>query len=236
MESTKNKPNEPNRVETASGNLWRCKEEDGKNVLHLFAYGSVMSCIGKRESYFDVVKMPSHEDTVCNICMSMATAGDFVVKEVFINNERKYKFPTLGVCGTGCGGYTMFYWRGLSVKDPEKTLHMALLQHGLSMRHWDNSPPSQKCDCGLVKLEMGELLTRLNMVADTNWHASGGSAFRGITDYVRTITFNDSLSSEDYDMLKEFVNRFDNPGYCNKHVVEQKPGMYVFHSTMDSSD
>lgn len=159
----------------------------------------------------------------------------FKVRSALKLGEKWGVFPTLSVC-SGCGGHSG-YLRGKTVKVPDLAWRLALVQFGnTTCKHYDNEPPSHACDCKEKLRELDRQVGELPLVSDSGWKRSGGIPRRGITDYARSMEFSRDLAPEEVDLLREWLQRKDCPGWTGIGMRAHGKGRYGFTTTWDSSD
>lgn len=147
--------------------------------------------------------------------------------------DGKWGFPTICVC-SGCGGYSALVG---GPEDPGLAWRVALVQFGAIMcRHYDNDPPARTCDCETRLAMLDRHVAELPLVQDSGWKTTGGLPHRGITDFGRTMRFARDLTPEETDLLREWLQRKDCPGWTGIRMRNCGDGEYGFTTTWDSSD
>jgi hypothetical protein len=212
--------------ETATGRSWAYHG----GLRHVFGYrGSICGEAPKADEGSD--------GPTCGRCVELSGAGDYILK-AREGAARRYRFPTLCIHGAGCGGYVSFSWDGETIRRPDVTLHLALIQYGHTvMGGCDNSPPTHACDCEERLAELGDPLAAVGVESDTGWVGARGG--RCITDYARTVQFVRPPTGDELDQVKEYLIRKNCPGWTPLACVEDPFSggtKFCFKTTMDSSD
>jgi hypothetical protein len=101
--------------------------------------------------------------------------------------------------------------------------------------YWDSSVRFFKFDCIDI---LEDFFSNLPILNDTQWNMNKTSSIpqRGIRDYSRTIEFDRDLTSEELNLLKQFLARDGCPGWTGVRSIRLKTGVYKFNTTWDSSD
>lgn len=159
-----------------------------------------------------------------------------VIKVGRVGSRRVPYFPVVCACHQ-CGGYTGVHWEG-KTQFPELAYEVALVQYGFShLGKYDMGPPVKNiCNCELELERLRKQMKLLpSIVNDTGW--KGRSGGRCITDYTRSIEFEQPLTDEEVGVLRGFVSRDNCPGMTGVGCyVGQQPNIYIFNTTWDSSD
>jgi hypothetical protein len=149
--------------------------------------------------------------------------------------DERFMWPTLCVCA-GCGGFTG-YFRMEIFKNPGLAWRIALIQFGDSTcKRCDNDPPSHPCDCESRLKILAARVAGIPIESDSGWEVSGGIAIRGITDYSRRMRFSRSLTIEEEDIMREWLQVKDCPGWTGVRMIPDGLDAYRFMTTWDSSD
>jgi len=157
------------------------------------------------------------------------------VRSVLRLDQKWGVFPTLSVC-SGCGGYKSVF-RSEDIAGPRLAWRTALVQFGDSTcKNFDNDPPSHPCNCEARLKELDEQIAALPLVSDSGWSGAGGIPRRGIRDYARSMEFSRELEEDEMDLLREWLQRKDCPGWTGVMVRRHGGGRYGFTTTWDSSD
>jgi hypothetical protein len=148
---------------------------------------------------------------------------------------------------SGFGGSRLIYIERRQMMRPEKHLikgrcvscELFHIRNGLGYAvvqlYWDEDVKFFKFDC-IEKLE--EIFNNLPIVNDTGWDMNERSSIplRGIKDYDRVIEFEVDLTTEEMDLLKQYLARDNCPGWTGINTKRLSPGVYMFSTTYDSSD
>jgi hypothetical protein len=187
--------------------------------------------------YTDAFKRP--ECVEPRSCCTLHRGDDKGVpaREVMKPDQEYGVFPTIGVC-SGCGGFNRVFMEK-TIRDPWLTLRVSLIQFGKSTcRHFDSGPPDHVCDCEARLAVLEKTANALPLLEDSGWSLDERTSIpiRGIRDYSRKMVFGRSLSSEEMDDLREWLQRKECPGWTGISVRSEGQGSYMFRTTWDSSD
>lgn len=115
---------------------------------------------------------------------------------------------------------------------------MALVEYGYSgISNWDNAPPSHACDCADRLVVLSEKVLDLPIKNWGKWENARTSVPHiGIHDFVRKIETHRALTTEEIDLLAEFLAKDNCPGWTGVIIVESGRFVYACRTTWDSSD
>lgn len=138
-------------------------------------------------------------------------------------------------CAT-CHLATKAQW---SDRSAEEQWIISMLNHGEMLHRFDNAPPSTGiCQCHGELAQLREMIeSNLPEIEDdTGWNVTDSSIRRGICDYRRTVIFETDLTASELKVYEKFLAMDKCPGWTGILTRRQGVGVYIFGTTMDSSD
>lgn len=150
-----------------------------------------------------------------------------------VPSKTRFSLPSLSV---GPCGY-----RGDEVVTPFEAACIGAIQMGYALHAWDNGVSNIHVDDTAERLSF--LRGRMSapdfpaILTDSRWtQASSSIPSRGIRDYNRKVEFEKKLTDEQFKVFVEFLALDKCPGWTGVVGHRTEGNVYIFGTTMDSSD